>query len=177
MRSIKEHLRKVIPDSVLALRRRYHGNKANKFLHRATRKEIFTRIYERAYWGQSGDRGEPYYSGPGSHSAESIDRYVAAVTTLLSSLDKKPDVVDLGCGDFAVGSRVRRYCGRYIACDIVEGLISRNKSKYAKDDVEFRVVDIVNDDLPEGDQARSFNICLTAILKTCSQRYRRNIAS
>jgi SAM-dependent methyltransferase len=73
------------------------------------------------------------------------------VNSFLLSLDKKPDVVDLGCGDFAVGSRIRPYCGKYIAADVVEGLIAQNKEKYAKDDVEFRVLDIIDDDLPEGD--------------------------
>ena len=76
--------------------------------------------------------------------------YVTAVRDFLLSFDEKPDVVDLGCGDFTMGSKIRPYCDRYVACDIVEGLIRRNRARYSKD-VEFRVVDITSDQLPEGD--------------------------
>ena len=149
--SIKAYLKKMIPDPVLRWRGRYLERKTNEYLRRTHPKEIFTMIYNRGYWGQSNDRGETYYSGPGSHSAEALDVYVNAVRDFLLSFDEKPDVVDLGCGDFAVGSQVRAYCDRYVACDIVEGLISRNRARYANDNVEFRVVDITNDELPEGD--------------------------
>ena len=151
MSSIKSHLKKAIPDAVLALRQRYLERKMNKFLRHAHPKDIFTKIYERSIWGQSDDRGERYYSGDGSHKAEAVDNYVSAVVNVLLSLDRKPDAVDLGCGDFAVGSRISPFCGRYIACDIVDGLIIRNRARYARSDVEFRAVDIVNDDLPNGD--------------------------
>jgi len=59
--------------------------------------------------------------------------------------------VDLGCGDFIVGSRIRRLCDKYIACDIVEPVISWNKQKYKDMNVDFRVLDISKDDLPGGD--------------------------
>ena len=150
MPSIKAHLKSMIPDPLLNLRRRYLERKMNEYLRRTHRKDIFTRIYNRGYWGQSDNREERYYSGPGSHSPEAVEPYVTAVRDVLLSFDKKPDVVDLGCGDFTVGSQIRPYCGKYVACDIVEGLIRRNRARYSKD-VEFRVVDITSDQLPEGD--------------------------
>ena len=147
----KAHLKKVLPDSLLALRRRYLKRKLRSEFERcAGVKGIFTQIYDRGYWGQPEDLGERYFSGSGSHYAELVDPYIRAVTNALSSLGEKPDAVDLGCGDFAVGSRIRSYCGKYIACDVVEGLVARNRKKYENDDIEFRVVDIVNDELPDG---------------------------
>lgn len=61
------------------------------------------------------------------------------------------NVVDCGCGDFNVGSQIRQYCSNYVACDIVPDLIERNKIRFSKFDVDFRVVNIIEDPLPIGD--------------------------
>jgi SAM-dependent methyltransferase len=154
MTTFKTRLRNVIPKSILRFRRRYRLSRTKREFPRGDdAKEIFTRIYARRHWGKSKDREDRYYSGFGSHRSEIVGPFVSAVRIFLLSLDKRPDVVDLGCGDFAVGSQLRPHCGRYIACDVVEGLISRNKTKYSENDVEFRVVDIVKDELPDGDVA------------------------
>ena len=76
--------------------------------------------------------------------------YVNAVSEFLRGLGK-PDVVDLGCGDFKVGSQIRPLCGRYTACDVVPELIDFNRGAYEQLDVDFRVLDITADALPEGD--------------------------
>ena len=96
-------------------------------------------------------RRRDIFQGLGSHESEVVNAYLSAVTGFLQSFPEKPDVVDLGCGDFAVGSRIRPYCGRYVAADFVEGLIERNKQVYESDNVDFRALDMINDDLPTGD--------------------------
>jgi SAM-dependent methyltransferase len=81
----------------------------------------------------------------------SVAPYVSAACGFLQSFEEKPDVVDLGCGDFNVGSRIRPNCGKYIGVDVVEGLVKRNIEKYANENVDFRAIDITNEDLPKGD--------------------------
>ncbi len=145
-------LKKVVPKSVLRLQRQCRLRKLSKeFEHCATAQETFSRVYEGGYWGRSKEPGEKYYSGPGTHKDEAVALYVSAVNGFLQSLGVKPDVVDLGCGDFAIGSRIRPFCGKYIAADVVEGLIERNRKRYANDNVDFRALDIVNDDIPGAD--------------------------
>jgi hypothetical protein len=78
---------------------------------------------------------------------------VNAVAGFLRSLPPPLSVVDLGCGDFSVGEQLRPYCGRYVACDIVPALIERNKERFAAAQVDFRCIDIIKDDLPDGDIA------------------------
>ena len=183
--SIKTHLKKVIPDSVLAVRRRIMDRmRGNEFLYSGNAKSIFTGVYKRGFWGNSEDGEENYFSGHGSHETRAVDLYVSAVTEALSSFASKPDVVDLGCGDFAVGSRIRPYCAKYIACDVVDGLIIRNRTKFANDDVEFRVVDIVNDSLPEGEVAfvrqvlqHLSNRDIEKVVSKLSEKYRMLIIS
>ena len=114
-------------------------------------RQVFTKIYDDGVWGKSADTAEKFYSGSGSHDDAIVETYVTAVRGFLSSLSAKPDVVDLGCGDFHIGSRVRPLCANYIACDIVEALIGFNKEKYRDLDVDFRVLDLTTDRLPRGD--------------------------
>ena len=122
-----------------------------------TTKAIFTEIYELDLWGVSCDLREKFFSGPGSHDPKVVVPYINAVSVFLkiytALLSKKPNIVDLGCGDFSVGSKIRDLCNNCVACDIVEPVINRNKKLYQDRDVDFRVLDFTNDELPDGDIA------------------------
>ena len=136
--------KRLIPNVVLQTARRWlHGD--------PTPKEAFERIYRDGTWGKSADALDPFYLGAGSHMPGIVPVYVNAVEEFLRSLGGKPDAVDLGCGDFAVGSKLRPLCRRYVACDVVEPLILRNRQKFAALDVDFQLVDITADVLPAGD--------------------------
>ncbi len=76
------------------------------------------------------------------------DPYVEAVGGFLEDLNQAPDVVDLGCGDFSVGFRLRARAGIFIACDVVPALIERNKARFSDQSVDFRIVDLTQDSLP-----------------------------
>jgi len=111
---------------------------------------VFTRIYEDNVWGMPSD-GIRYNSGTGSRTQDIVGPYVEAVGEFLASLGTKPDVVDLGCGDFSVGKRIRPFARRYVACDVVKPLIADNLARCGNLDVDFRVLDMTSDTLPEGD--------------------------
>ncbi len=113
--------------------------------------EAFGDVYRRRLWGGTDDRD--FCSGEGSRNEAIVSPYVGAVRRFLCEFPNKPSVVDLGCGDFNVGSRLRDACGPYIACDVVDALIERNERKFASLQVEFRKLDLVSDELPPGDVA------------------------
>ncbi len=113
--------------------------------------QVFTKIYEEGHWGRSQAPGQAFYSGTGSHNTAVVGAYVQQLNSVFSQFARKPDVVDLGCGDFAVGSQLRGACRRYTACDIVEPLIAFNRRRYAALAVDFRVLDLTRDSLPPGD--------------------------
>lgn len=117
-----------------------------RFLGKTSR-DIFTEIYETGSWGIEDDH-DGFYSGSGSHDYTITRPYVESVRDFLLNMGK-PDVVDIGCGDFAVGSQLRPYCRTYIAGDIVESLIGRNIIKYEGLGVDFRVIDITIDKIPK----------------------------
>lgn len=136
-------LRKYVARARLRMKLKAYGN--------LPLSQVFTGIYERGLWGNSPEGAEGYFSGLGSYEKQVVDSYVVAVQQFLNSLETKPNVVDLGCGDFSVGSRIRPCCKGYIACDIVEPLINFNKEKFRSQDVDFRVLDLTKDPLPDCD--------------------------
>ncbi len=112
-----------------------------------SRQAIFTDIYRQNAWGAAPDNRP--YSGHGSHDPTLVAAYVGAVRDFLLSLPERPVVVDLGCGDFNVGSRLTPFASRFVACDIVPELLAINRQRYPG--VEFRHLDIVRGPLPQGD--------------------------
>jgi SAM-dependent methyltransferase len=127
-------------------------------------KEIFNKIYAKNYWGIGEENIEnSYYSGPGSHDIRVIKPYIDSLTNFIKTFDDKPSLLDLGCGDFNVGSKIRPFCGEYIACDIVDGLIEFNTNAFRSINVDFRVLDITSDEIPKVDI-----ICIRQVLQHLS---------
>jgi hypothetical protein len=116
-------------------------------------KQQFTRIYQEQIWGRNPDEDAPFYSGSGSHESSVVSAYLKSVQAFLSGLGYRPSAVDLGCGDFAVGARLRHLCSTYVACDVVEPLIEFNRSRYRHLHVDFQSLDLTQDELPSADVA------------------------
>lgn len=148
---LKKTIKKGLPGFLVDL---YANRKVAAIQRRHARlspQQVFSDIYRKKMWGRSDADSTAYCSGPGSHDPAIVSPYVDAVQKFLSSLAVKPDVVDLGCGDFAVGSQLRSYCRAYIACDIVPELIESNRKRFAQMDVDFRLIDLSQNELPKGD--------------------------
>ncbi|MFI1771897.1 class I SAM-dependent methyltransferase [Thalassobellus citreus] len=111
-------------------------------------KDVMNQIYDMHLWG-----GEEFdfYSGAGSHNPEIINPYLKVITAFLKSHNNDLVVCDLGCGDFNIGKYLTKHSKKYIAIDIVENLIERNKTIFKEENLEFYCLDIVKDELPHGD--------------------------
>lgn len=135
--------------------------------------EIFRLIYAENIWGGS---------GKGSHLPEIIEPYCASVLEFTRAFSSPLDAVDLGCGDFVVGSKVRKLFGAYVAGDVVAGVIDQNRRKYSGHNVDFRLLDMSEDDLPDGDVVfirqvlqHLSNAEISAILERVCTKYPRLI--
>ncbi len=111
-------------------------------------KDVMNQIYDMKLWG---GKGFDFYSGTGSHDPKIIDPYLNALIAFLDAFTTPLVVCDLGCGDFNIGKHLTKYAKKYIAIDIVESLINRNKNLYKEDNLEFYCLDIAKDALPSGD--------------------------
>ncbi|MBC2846303.1 class I SAM-dependent methyltransferase [Winogradskyella flava] len=105
-------------------------------------------IYEKHLWG---GKNFNFYSGEGSHNPEIITPYLEAVSDFLKSKNGNLTVCDLGCGDFNIGQHLVQYTKNYIAVDIVDSLIERNKTLFKANNLEFYCLDISKDELPKAD--------------------------
>ena len=111
-------------------------------------KKAMNQIYENKLWGGS---EFDFYSGEGSHSLEIVNPYIEELKSFFMSFPEKMNVCDLGCGDFNIGKELIDYTNIYIAVDVVESLIKRNKEMFSNENLEFHCLDIAIDSLPEGD--------------------------
>lgn len=142
-------IKALVPRWAFAARDRYRADRASRRFRSMPTAEVFESIYTEGLWGTGAD-GD-LSSGRGSRDELLVGPYVTAVRDFLGSLGGPPDVVDLGCGDFNVGSRLRDACGRYVACDIAPSIIERDRQRFAALDVDFRVLDMLVEELPAGD--------------------------
>jgi hypothetical protein len=110
--------------------------------------QIFEKIYADAIWGRHPD-GMPW-SGSGTHTPGVAEPYVEAVGAFLARLGTDVTVVDLGCGDFHIGSKIAPFAARYIACDVAASIIESNIDRWPFEHVEFRTLDLAADALPAG---------------------------
>jgi SAM-dependent methyltransferase len=150
--SIKAVIKKLTPKPVRMLSRRLWWLAIEARDKKKPTKEVFTQIYSENLWGEKqpfADKDFPFYSGLGSDE-EAAAPFVDCVRAFIKDHNPR-SVVDLGCGDFRVGSRIANESLRYTGVDIVEPLIRANQTKFGNDHIEFRCLDIITDDLPAGD--------------------------
>jgi hypothetical protein len=117
------------------------------------RQTTFQRIYRHQMWGTDGSQ---FFSGVGSRgpvAAVYVDTMVPIIAAHLSEPNSNATIVDLGCGDFWVGARLLEQLpsAKYIGCDVVPELVENNRKTFASNRIQFRLLDIVSEDLPMGD--------------------------
>ncbi|MCF7559206.1 class I SAM-dependent methyltransferase [Sabulilitoribacter multivorans] len=111
-------------------------------------KNAMTQVYKKKLWGGN---AYDFYSGYGSHDSNITTPYIEVVRDFLTAFKEPLVVCDLGCGDFNIGKNLVHYTKKYIAIDIVESLITRNKKMFVAENLEFFCLDIVKDELPPAD--------------------------
>ena len=149
IKNIKIFLKFIIPDLILRYRIKLNYKKIG--FEKKSLKEIFSDVYKLNLWDHYGISKNEFYSGIGSRNKEINEKYFNSLKSFFTSLEKKPIIVDLGCGDFFIGSQLTRFANNYIAVDIVDELINFNKKKYNNLGVDFQSLDITKDNLPKGD--------------------------
>jgi SAM-dependent methyltransferase len=131
----------ILPDAVVSRMR-----KGVQTLRARPARDVFSEIYEKNLWGAA---GEKFYSGSGSYG-QSAQCYVGCILNFIKAHHIK-SVVDLGCGDFAIGKFIAPECERYVGIDIVPSLIEHNSSTFVANNIQFKCLDITKDQLPDAD--------------------------
>ena len=127
------------------LLKKYHLIKNYGFV---SNEEIFDRVYKEKIWNKTSSLD--YDSGPGSHNVDILKPYLDVILSFLNE-NRNMIIIDLGCGDFNVGSNLIKFSKKYIAIDVVGSLIDRNKKSFKSSKLTFKKIDAVYEDIPFGD--------------------------
>jgi hypothetical protein len=149
---IKSYLKKIIPlharQKIRKIKYRLFGFESS-YKHLST-EQVFETIYQNGIWGKN-EKGLST-SGSGSHTDSVVSPYIDSIKKVADDYSLK-SAVDLGCGDFAVGSKLFDMFERYTACDISSTILDRNKTLYKQKNLEFKKINLAEDELPIGDIA------------------------
>lgn len=149
---IKSFLKRIVPlharHKIRQIQYRLFGLE-NSYKHLST-EQVFETIYQNGIWGTNEEGLST--SGGGSHTASIVTPYINALKKATDEYSLS-SAVDLGCGDFAVGSKLFDMFDRYTACDISSTILDRNKKLYDQENLEFKKINLAEDELPIGDIA------------------------
>lgn len=109
--------------------------------------EVFSDIYAKKAWGS--EKGEHFTSGTGSGGLYT-SRYCDVVNSFIVERGVRA-VVDIGCGDFRVGSRIARPEISYTGVDVVQDLIAHNEKAFGAHHIRFRCGDLTRGVLPDAE--------------------------
>lgn len=109
-----------------------------------SRKEIFQEMYAKKGWGN-----DETVSGTGS-TIMSTQKIIQFLPSVFSEYQIE-SVLDIPCGDFNWMKEVNLEGIQYYGADIVDALIQRNNTLYAKDSSVFFVADLTVSPLPNVD--------------------------
>jgi hypothetical protein len=144
--TIKTFVKQLFPNALLEFRRDLLRKRMRKTNERKAVGEVFSKIYSNNIWG--GVTGE-FFSGSGSRGPVA-DTYCEFVTSFIKEKGIK-SVVDVGCGDFSIGSRIAQSVESYIGIDVVPDLVAFNNKQYGDEGVKFLCLDAVSEQLPDAD--------------------------
>lgn len=154
---MKSLVKRMLPASFLRRYRRFQTVRIHK-KHLEMEQEVnrekdietvFTEIYAQNKWG--GIKGT-FHSGSGTGEEQIVSAYISKISDLSCKEQfENMTFVDIGCGDFVVGSQLLSLCAQYIGVDIVKELIDKNTKMFGSPTTQFRQLNAVDDVLPDGD--------------------------
>ncbi|MBS3992345.1 MAG: class I SAM-dependent methyltransferase [Bacteroidetes bacterium] len=127
----------------LILRKITHLPFISKFKNKNL-KETFSYIYKKNHWA-----GKESISGKGSDLTQTAT-IIKEIPKVLNKYSIKT-FLDVPCGDFNWAQYIKLGSCNYIGGDIVDELISKNKSLFKHENITFKVLNLVEDKLPEAD--------------------------
>jgi len=133
-----------IPNSwKLFFRKITHVNFISKFRKKSL-KDTFDYIYQKNHWA-----GKESISGKGSDLTQT-KTIIKEIPAILKNYNINT-FLDVPCGDYNWMQHVNLEGINYIGGDIVEALILKNQENFKKENVQFKVINLVDDKLPKSD--------------------------
>jgi SAM-dependent methyltransferase len=135
---------KFVPGFIKRWRNEYLKNRYLRLMKEKPPEKVFEHIYKTKYWGD-----DESVSGAGSTFQQTEE-----VRRILPELFKKYNVhsfLDLPCGDFHWMKKTNLDGVDYTGADIVKDMIVENQARYASPKINFKVINLLTDQLPDVD--------------------------
>lgn len=112
-----------------------------------TREKVFTNIYENKTWGTD-ENGEAW-SGFGS-CIQATGEYRKYLEKFIVD-NNIHTIADAGCGKWNYSKSVNWGDRKYTGYDVVAFVVENNKEKHGNDNISFKKIDFVNNEIPKAD--------------------------
>lgn len=109
-------------------------------------KKKFNYIYRLNYWKSGKSLSKSGYGSELKNTREiikSLDKFILDYNI--------QTILDIPCGDFHWFHKMKLNNLSYTGADVVKEMIDLNNKKYRQDNIKFKVLDIINDDLGKYD--------------------------
>lgn len=145
-RLVKPILKRVLPTRARQWLHEVNIKRSDGKLQALDKADLFDAVYRERMWGGTQEQT----SGWGSHGEHS-SKYVDFVRDFIGR-NNIQSILDVGCGDFQIGSRICGDVSRYIGADVSSFIIERNATVFSKlSNVQFMALDVCADPLPQAD--------------------------
>lgn len=108
--------------------------------------DIFTEVYEKNIWRGKQEDGYAVLNPEAEYTLE----YIELIKNFLKEKNIK-QIVDLGCGNFAISRQFLLPQIRYTGVEVVPGLVDYLRVKYSNEEIRFECLDITENELPDGE--------------------------
>ena len=146
-----ENSKRIAPFFVRRIQRAIRSRKVAREFSGLSNKEVFEKIYEEKRWGSSDQEHRKYSSGVGTRDIEVVQKYIDAVKGFISQKSDIASGLDLGCGDFSVGSQICDSFDEFTAADVAANVIEENKKEFGDKDARFLCLNLAEDNIPAVD--------------------------
>jgi SAM-dependent methyltransferase len=139
-------LKRILPARVRRTIHRFEVMWIDGQFRNLSRSELFDSVYREEMWVGT-DRQLSGFGSIGSHA----DEYVSYVRGFVRE-HAVGSILDVGCGDFGIGSKICSAVSKYVAADVSKVIIERNRVEFAfLENTRFECIDVCADALPKVD--------------------------
>ena len=133
---VSKIIKKITPGFIRRVQRAKRDELVKKEFAGLSNKEVFEKIYSEKRWGSAKDVKRKFSSGDGTRDDIIVEKYINSVKEFFGPSAINLSAVDVGCGDFTVGSKIYTNQGEEIKIkkSKIRGVIS-NGMVCAEDEI------------------------------------------
>lgn len=148
---VSKIIKKITPGFIRKVQRAKRDELVKREFAGLSNKEVFEKIYSEKRWGSAKEVKRKFSSGDGTRDDIIVEKYINSVKEFFGPSAINLSAVDVGCGDFTVGSKIYKNFQYYFGVDVAPNVIEENRKLFNYNNVEFISADATSENLPKAD--------------------------